>query len=216
MYTGSVQRGFEESIFQLRRGGFIRTDPETTMRILRRRDEFKGDETNYRYFFLMQEEDMTNFNIPLTIPAFATTLAGLQPTSVVGVSPVQIEPDNFQLFEMVFGIDGLAVVHMLLEGKTRWEPDEREFDLQSDVGVAYVSSRDSPIHSPHPKTRTYLVEKTLPKFEVINKYPFEISTVLVPYTKKFWLTMVEDVSIIERLNTGKIKWTPISVEEFVQ
>jgi hypothetical protein len=216
MYTGSIYRGFEESVFQLRRGGFIRTDPETTMRMLRRRDEFKGDETNYRFWFIAEEEDMTNFNIPLTIPAFDTLPNLQQPTQVVGVSPVQIEPDNFQLFEMVFGIDGLAIIHMLLEGKTRWEPDEREFDIQGDVGVAYVSSRDSPVHSPHPKTRTYLVEKTLPKFEVINKYPFRISSVLVPYTKKFNVTLVEDPNLIERLNTGRTKWTPISVQEFVQ
>lgn len=216
MYTGSIYRAVEESIFQLRRGMFIRTDPETTMRILRRRDEFKGDEKNYRYFFLSEEEDMTNFNIPVRVPAFATVRAGVQPTSFVGVTPIQIEPDNFQLFEMLFGIDGLAVVHMLLEGMTRWEPDEREFDIESDTGVAYVSQRDSPHYSPHPKTRTYLTEKTLPKFEIINKYAFEIAAIIVPYTKKFNLTLVTDPVIVERLNTGKQKWTPISIHEFVQ
>jgi len=36
------------------------------------------------------------------------------------------------------------------------------------------------------------------------------------YAKKFNLTQVTKPEIIERLTTGKTKWVPISVTEFVQ
>jgi len=55
MYTGTVYRGMEENIFQLHRGMFIRTDPETTRRLTRRQAELGASDfrKGFAFFFLL-------------------------------------------------------------------------------------------------------------------------------------------------------------------